>query len=117
MKSNELFTTVRLPKDISKMDNLEILSHVKVYNTGKNLINLCNALSSTQEDVTPLGWKICEETFLLTVTVSVSASTDQKIIKDQELTPLLLPVDAVGISIDYPFICWCACDCEASRAV
>ncbi|GJN05052.1 hypothetical protein PR202_ga22650 [Eleusine coracana subsp. coracana] len=55
VKSNELFTTVRMPKDVSKMDKLEILSHVKVYSSGKDLANIGDKMKKMRK----LGVVLC----------------------------------------------------------
>nr|CAB3492165.1 unnamed protein product [Digitaria exilis] len=97
LKSKELFSTVRMPRDVTSMENLEILSHVRVSNSAKELKNVGDELKLKK-----LGVVLCGRNanlnhlfteidkvnrFLVSLSIRVEVPVHWDVVDDIELTP------------------------------
>ncbi|RLM69262.1 hypothetical protein C2845_PM17G14310 [Panicum miliaceum] len=97
VKTKEFFSTVRMPHDVTRMENLEILSHVKVSNSAKELADVGERLKLKKLGVflhgknTKLNDLFIEidklNRFLVSLSIRVQVPVHWDVVDDIELTP------------------------------
>ncbi|CAO2142617.1 unnamed protein product [Urochloa humidicola] len=114
VKSKEFFSTVRMLRDVTRMENLEILSHVKVSNSAKELTNIGEKLKLKKLGVVLHGKnaKLSDllieigklHGFLVSLSIRVEVPVHWDIVNDIDLTPpkLLESMQICGVRGLFP---------------
>ncbi|CAL4986188.1 unnamed protein product [Urochloa decumbens] len=97
VKCMEFFSTMRMPRDVTRMENLEILSHVKVSNSAKQLTDVSEKLKLKKLGVVLHGKnaKLNDlfieidklNRFLVSLSIRVEVPVHWDVINDIDLTP------------------------------